>query len=215
MDENELFQPMLLQLPPQANLQLPDPDLLGYYKDINRRIYWLTGEICDDNIDLIKYIIRCNIDDAGTPIEQRQPIIIMINSNGGSVEVMGSIIGAIKTSKTPIATVNICNSYSAAAMILANGTKGMRYAIKGTNTMFHTGFTSISGTNIQVDNAKKYYDAVDKRQFEELFENSNFDAKTKKRIKTEDVYLNEEDCLKNGVIDKIIESFDELFGGQQ
>ena len=99
---NEL-ENVLLSIPESvANLQLPDPDLRDYYIDEQNRVYWVDRQIDDSRLGLVKFIIRCNKEDAGKPIEARKRILIMIDSPGGSVEVEQSIIGAIKISKTPV-----------------------------------------------------------------------------------------------------------------
>ena len=143
-----------------ANLQLPDPDLRDYYRDETQRIYWLDGEINEGTLDLVKFIMRCNKDDAGKPAEERKRILIMIDSPGGSVEVLGSIIGAIKISKTPVYTCCYCGAYSAAADLLACGHK--RFALPMTNIMFHMGSCAYSGSQNDVDKAKKFFDRMGK-----------------------------------------------------
>ena len=59
-----------------ANMQLPDPDLRNYYRDEEDRIFWLNDnvEICAE--DLIKMILRCNKEDKGKQIEDRNAYLI-------------------------------------------------------------------------------------------------------------------------------------------
>ena len=43
-------------LPPMhdsANLALADPSLVNFYEDVQNRIYWLTGEIGEETLDLV------------------------------------------------------------------------------------------------------------------------------------------------------------------
>lgn len=191
-----------------GNLQLPDPNIRDYYRDENDRIYWVEDEINDNTLDLVKFIFRCNKEDESKPIEERKRILIMIDSPGGSVEVLGSIIGAIKISKTPIYTCCYCTAYSAAADLLVCGHK--RYALPFTNMMFHTGSCQYIGTQNEVEKAKKFYDSIGNRIIEEVNSRTKFDSKFLKKLKTDDMYLNEEEALKYGVVDKIIEDFEEL-----
>ena len=131
MDE---LQDFLIGMPEGiANLQLPDPCLRDYYRYEEERIYWVDNQIDASTLDLVKFIRKCNKDDAGKPVEQRKRILIMIDSPGGSVEVLGSIIGAIKISKTPVWTCCYCTAYSAAADLLACGHK--RFALPMTNVI--------------------------------------------------------------------------------
>lgn len=206
---SELLPNVLVGVPEDiANLQLPDPSLRDYYRDEENRVFWLDSEIGDTALDLVKYIFRCNQDDEGKPVEERKRILVMIDSPGGSVEVMASIIGAMKLSKTPVYTCVYCNAYSAAADILACGHK--RYALPFTNVMFHAGSCTYGGTQSQVDNAKKFYDNMGKRITDEVNSRTNFDKKFLKKLKTDDMYMTEEEALAYGVIDNIIDDFEKL-----
>jgi ATP-dependent Clp protease protease subunit len=206
---NEL-ENVLFALPESvANLQLPDPDLRDYYLDEQNRIYWVDSQIDDATLGLVKFIIRCNKEDAGKSYEERKRILIMIDSPGGSVEVEQSIIGAIKISKTPVWTCCYCTAYSAAADLLACGHK--RFALPFVNIMFHAGSGRYEGTQAQIDSAKKFFDKMGQKVNSEVYSRVNFDNKIKKRLKTDDVYMDEKEALEFGVVDEIIEDLDTLF----
>ena len=160
-------------------------------------------------MDLIKFIVRCNKEDAGKTIEERKRILIMIDSPGGSVEVLCSIIGAIKISKTPVHTCCYCTAYSAAADLLACGHK--RFALPMTSIMFHAGSACYQGSQNDIDKAKKYFDKVGKRITDEVNSRTKFDNKFLKKLKTDDMYMSEEEALSLGVIDEIVSDFDSLF----
>ena len=103
---DELLNNVLVGIPEStANLQLPDPELRDYFRDEQDRIYWLDTTIDDTTLDLVKFIFRCNKEDEGKSAEERKRILVMIDSPGGSVDVLASIIGGTKISKTPIYTV--------------------------------------------------------------------------------------------------------------
>lgn len=206
---NEL-ENVLLSIPQSvANMQLPDPDLRDYYLDEQNRIYWVDTQIDDSTLGLVKFIIRCNKEDVGKSVEERKRILIMIDSPGGSVEVEQSIIGAIKISKTPVWTCCYCTAYSAAADLLACGHK--RFALPFVNIMFHAGSGKYEGTQAQIDSAKKFFDKMNKKVNDEVYVRVNFDSKTKKKLKTDDVYMDENEALSFGVIDEIITDLDTLY----
>ena len=207
---DELSTSLLVGIPEHtANLQLPDPNLRDWYLDEKDRIYWLDGQISDEALSLIRFIIKCNKEDAGKKVEERKRILVMIDSIGGSVEVEQSIIGAFKTSKTPIYTCCYCTAYSAAADILACGHK--RLAMPFVNIMFHAGSGRYEGTQAQIDSAKKFFDKMNKRVNDEVFSRVNFDSRTIKKLKTDDIYFNEEEALDLNIIDEIVTDFDTLF----
>lgn len=192
-----------------ANLRLPDPTLRDFYRDENDRVFWVD-EVSDDTLDVVKMIIRCNKEDKGIPIEDRKPITLMIDSPGGSVEVLYSVVKAIEISKTPVRTICYCNAFSAAADLLACGTTGYRMCMPGTNIMMHAGSTQLCGTVAQVDAAKKYFDNMGKEINKLVMSKTNIDTKIQKKMK-DDYYMTCEDALNLGIIDKIITDLDEVF----
>lgn len=192
-----------------ANMQLPDPDLRDFYRDEQDRVFWIDSNIDDNTLDLVKLIMRCNREDKGKTIEERSPIKVMINSGGGDVQVMLTIIKTMKISKTPVYTIVFSSAMSAAAEILAAGHK--RYALPGTCVMVHSGSCSYGGTMEQAESCKKYVDALTKRATEEFVGATKIDAKTLKKKGASDWYMDENEALEKGVIDAIITDIDEIF----
>ena len=98
---SDILGDLLVSIPEStANLQLPDPALRQFYKDEQDRIFWVDSQIDENTLDLVKMIIQCNREDKGVPIHTRKPITIMIDSPGGSVDVLLAVIKAIDISKT-------------------------------------------------------------------------------------------------------------------
>ena len=154
-------------------------------------------------------ILRCNREDKGKEVKDRMPIKVMINSAGGDVQVMLTIIKTMKISKTPVYTILFSSAMSAAAEILAAGHK--RYAMPGTSVMVHSGSCSYGGTMEQAESCKKYVDSLTKRATEEFVANTKISAKTLKKKGASDWYMSEDEALENGVIDEIITDLDILF----
>lgn len=191
-----------------VNLQLPDPYLRQKYLDDQDRIYWVDDEIDASTLDLVKFIIRCNCEDKDKPIEERKPIKIMIDSPGGSVEVLWTIINTIKISKTPCYTINYCTAYSAAGDLLASGHK--RFALPGTSVLLHNGSCGYNGQVDQVASTKKFFDGISKKLISHLLSRTKIDPKVYKKKAVVDWFMDEEEALEQGIIDKIVEDLDEL-----
>lgn len=207
---DEVLNNVLVGIPePIANLQLPDPNLRDYFRDEQDRIYWLDTAIDDSTLDLVKFIFRCNKEDEGKPTEERKRILVMIDSPGGSVEVLASIIGTMKISQTPIYTCCYCTAFSAAADLLACGHK--RFALPMTAMMFHAGSACYQGSQNDIDKAKKFFDSMGKRVTDEVNSRTKFDAKFLRKLKTDDMYMNEEEALSFGVIDEVVKNMDVLY----
>ena len=201
---------LLLGVPESvANMQLPDPHLRDFYRDEVDRTYWLNDVVGEGTLDIVRMIIKCNQEDKGKPIEERQPIKIMIDSPGGEVQTMYAVIKAIEMSKTPVYTIVYCNAMSAAAEILAAGHK--RYAMPGTCVMVHSGGVGYGGTMEQVESQKKYTDSLIKKTTSTFLKNTKIDAKTLKKKGAADWYMSEEEALECGIVDEIITDIDLVF----
>ena len=200
---------VLLSIPTSvANLQLPDPDLRDFYQDEQDRVFWVTTEINDSLLDLVKMIIKCNKEDKGKPTEERNPIKVFIDSPGGDVCALWTTIKAIEMSKTPVHTINYCTAYSAAADLLASGHK--RYALPGTSVMVHSGSCMFGGTMEQAENMKKHFDKLGKKVTDYFLAHTKVDPKTFKKKAPSDWYMDEDDALQNGLIDEIITDLDTI-----
>lgn len=200
---------VLLSIPTSvANMQLPDPELRNFYQDEQDRVFWVTSEINDSLLDLVKMIIKCNKEDKGKPSEERMPIKVFIDSPGGDVCALWTTVKAIELSKTPVHTINYCTAYSAAADLLASGHK--RYALPGTSVMVHSGSCMFGGTMEQAENMKKHFDKLGKKVTDYFLAHTKVDPKTFKKKAPADWYMDEDEALKNGLIDEIITDLDTI-----
>lgn len=192
------------------NLQLPSPELLEYYKDIDKRIFWLDGEVDSSALEIVKAIMRINHYDEklNIPKEERVPIKLFIDTNGGDVQVMWTLINAIGISKTPVYTIVYCLALSAGAHILAAGHK--KFAFPGSTILVHSGSVGYQGIVEQVESAKKYYDSVSKQINDKLLTDTLISQKELKRKGAVDWYMSAEDALRYKLIDRIIEDFAEV-----
>lgn len=207
---DELLSNVLVGIPESiANLQLPDPTLRDRYLDEQDRVFWVTEQIDDTLLDLVKMIIKCNREDKGKPVENRVPIKVFIDSPGGDVLALWTTIKAIEISKTPVYTINYCTAYSAAGDLLAAGHK--RFALPGTTVMIHSGSCMYGGTVEQAESMKKYFDGLGKKVTDYFLAHTKVNPKTFKKKAPVDWYFDENEALESGIIDEIIKDFDVLF----
>lgn len=163
---------------PEANLQLADPMLLSFYKDIQRRTVYITEEIGENCYDLIKLILQWNYEDLNVPPEERVAIKIVIASMGGSLECAESLCNIMELSETPILTLGIGCVASAASLIFLAGHK--RYILPNGYFILHKGSVNkLSGSadevrafmrdyEKQLDLMRDYYVAHTKYTKEEI-----------------------------------------------
>jgi len=123
-------------------------------EDLADRKLFINDEIDGVVIDTIVYqIMRFNAQDKGKSVEDRLPIKLYINSNGGSVTDGYGLIDAILTSKTPVYTINQAMCASMGFLIFIAGDK--RY------TMPHAEFLMHDGSNFAMGSTAKMKDRMD------------------------------------------------------
>lgn len=148
-----------------VNYSLEDMDEILERK--NRRLY-LNNEVDENVIDSLVYLIMIfNREDKGKPVEEREPIILYINSPGGSVCEGYGLIDAILSSITPVYTVNQAQCCSMGFLIFIAGQK--RYTMEHSQFLMHDGSTWNFGSVAKVK---------DRMEFETI----ELEAMTKKYI---------------------------------
>lgn len=141
---------MVVEIPKSLeNMQLPSPELLTYYKDLENRILWLDDEVNSYTMEFVKLILRYNLEDKGIPVEQRTPIKILFSSPGGSLDTCNCLIDTIMQSETPVWGVNMSYAQSAACMIYLACHK--RLCMPRATFLMHNGSAdNITGTYEQI-----------------------------------------------------------------
>ena len=188
---------------------LTPPSIRNYYRDEEERVYRLDHDLTEEDLALVDLILRCNKEDKDKPIEERIPIKVYISTCGGDVVTLWTLIQVIQTSKTPVWTINISFAYSAGAELLTAGHK--RLAFRGTQTMFHRGSCFFGGEQGVVESTKKHFDGIEKKLTDFLLAHTKIDPKAYKKKASFDIYMDEDEALKNGVVDCVVDDFDILF----
>ena len=191
------------------NLQLPSPELVTYYRNLENRVLWLDTEVSDYWLEFSRNIIEWNREDKNTPVEQRKPIRLMFFSYGGSLDINNTLVDTIKLSKTPIYGINVGQACSAGCCIYLACHK--RFAFPNATFLVHQGSTEgISGTYNEVVSYIMEY----QRKIEELIiylkENTKIpDEILEEKIDTE-WFISAREAVQYGICDKIVENLDEV-----
>jgi ATP-dependent Clp protease protease subunit len=131
-------------------------------------------------------------------------VSLYVNSPGGSVDDTLAIYDTMQFLTSPIATYCVGQAASGAAMILAAGTKGKRYALPHSKIMIHQPWGGVTGqaTDIQIQ-AEEILKA--KRLLNELL--AHHTGRTVEQIEQEterDRYMTAAEALQYGIIDEIL-----------
>ena len=193
-----------------ATMQLPDIDLFDYWNLISNRILTIDGEIGDWDYHIVKSIININIADRS---ENPKPIIILVNSPGGLLNVTNSIIDAIQMSRIPVYTVNMGEALSGGCLIFLAGEK--RFTTRRSWCMCHAGSGGLSGNYNETKEQSKVWDCQVKVMGEYIVERTGLDTKTYNKYKNKDWWINADQQIEFGFATKMIESIDEIIGGAE
>jgi ATP-dependent Clp protease protease subunit len=131
-------------------------------------------------------------------------INIYINSPGGSVTAGLAIYDTMQYIKPQVATICMGQTTSMAALLLASGAKGKRYALPHSRIMIHQPLGGAQGQatdiDIQAREILKMRDVLNHI----LAKHTGQDIE-KIRVDTErDFFMSSEEALKYGIIDRVI-----------
>lgn len=177
--------------------------------DTDNRLFYISddidnasmGKMCFNLLSLLK---KDEEDEKEKRDFERKPISIYINSCGGDVDDMWSLIDIIEKSKTPIHTY--CNgyAYSAAFIIFLSGHK--RFASRHSTFMYHQIFCRSFGKYQDLVEYRDELDFVNKWNEEYVMERTKITQKyiDEVRDKKKDMFIHSEEALKLGIIDSVI-----------
>lgn len=200
---------MRLMIPQNLeNLQLPSPELLTYYRNLEDRVIWIDYGVDETILEVSKLIMYFNKLDKDIPIEQRKPIKLLLYSYGGDGQACFSLLDVIALSKTPVYTINMGVAMSAGLLILLAGHK--RFCLKNSTALAHSGSGGASGTFEQTEAQMKDYKRFVDTMRNYIIERTNIDAKTLNKYKSKEWYLYSEDQCKFGIVNEIIDDIDKI-----
>ena len=187
---------------------LPSPEMMNFYVDEKERIFFIDFEIDQSLIEIERKILQYNRIDKGIPVEERKPIKLFIYSYGGELDAMFSFIDVVELSKTPVWTINVGISMSAALVMLLSGQK--RFTLPHAMTLIHSGSGGTQGTFEQSKEAMANYEKQVRKMREYIMAHTNIDKKTMTKNQAKDWYLDADEQVKYGIVDKIADNIDEF-----
>lgn len=156
-----------------------------------------TGAYILERIQLWNAEDECN----GTPINERTPIQIFIDTPGGDVVTTLQIIDAIKLSKTPVHTIVTGKAFSGGFFIAIAGDK--RYALPNAVFLFHEGCGGSYGDAHKAMQGMEFYQMLLKKLKKIVLSNTEISKSVYKMHEKDDWFFDTNEALKLGVIDEI------------
>lgn len=165
---------------------------------LNDRIIFLNEEITDATAATITaqllYLESENPD---------EPVMMYINSPGGSVSAGLAIYDVMNYIKCDVMTICTGMAASMAAFLLSSGTKGMRVCLPNSEVMIHQPLGGAQGQATDIDIACRHILRTKERLNTILAANTGKDIAEITRDTERDNYLTAEEALEYGLVDEV------------
>ncbi len=165
------------------------------------RIVFIDGEINDAMADLVVAQILF--------LESENPekdISIYINSPGGAVTAGLAIYDTMKYVKCDIQTICMGQAASMAAILLAGGTKGKRYALPSSRVMIHQPRGGVEGQESDISILAKEIIRLKKLSIEYLAKDTGKSTDKIAEDIERDFFMSAAEAAEYGVIDQVMPS---------
>lgn len=174
-----------------------------YLKDLQSRKLFINDEISQLSIStIVKYILQYNAEDRGKAVKDRKPILLYLVSNGGEVDAGFELIDAIKSSITPVYTINLGYWYSMGFLIGITGHK--RYAMPNAKFLIHDGSDFIYNSGTKAQDQMEFNIRVNERVKELVLEESKITEEEYDSKKRVEWYMFADEAKERGFVDYII-----------
>jgi ATP-dependent Clp protease protease subunit len=170
-----------------------------YSRLLKDRIIFMGEQVTDDmaNIIIAQFLF----------LESENPdkdINLYINSPGGSITAGLAIYDTMQYVRPDVTTICTGQASSMAALLLAAGTKGKRYALPHSRIMIHQPMGATQGQATDIDIQAREIMRL-KAAINELFATHTGQKKEKVGIDTErDFFMSGQEALEYGIVDRVI-----------
>lgn len=166
---------------------------------LEERIVFLAGPVSDLNANVViaQMLYLASKD-------PKRDIKLYINSPGGSVTAGLAIYDTMQFIKCPVSTICIGLTASMAAIILASGTKGKRFALPNAEILLHQVAGGFQGQAVDIDITAKQIIKIKEKLNQILSSHTGQSLDKVAKDTDRDFYLTSEEAKKYGLIDEVI-----------
>lgn len=170
-----------------------------YSRLLNERIIFLGSEI-DDNVAnvIIAQLLHLESDDPEKDIQ------LYINSPGGVITSFLAIYDTMQYVKADVSTICIGQAASGAAVLLAAGAKGKRFALPNSRVLLHQPSGGASGQAVDIDIMAKEILRYRALLDEILAKHSEQTVDRIRQDTDRDFIMTSEQAKEYGIIDEVI-----------
>ncbi|MCX6718249.1 MAG: ATP-dependent Clp protease proteolytic subunit [Candidatus Staskawiczbacteria bacterium] len=166
---------------------------------LEERIIFLAGPVTDMNANVViaQMLYLASKD-------SKRDIKLYINSPGGSVTAGLAIYDTMQFLKCPISTICIGLTASMAAVILASGTKGKRFALPNAEILLHQVAGGMQGQAADIEITAKQIVHMKEKLNKIISSHTGQPISKVVKDTDRDFYLTAEEAKKYGLIDEVI-----------
>jgi len=170
-----------------------------YSRLLKERIIFLSGPISDASANtVIAQLLFLQHEDP------KKDIYLYINSPGGSVTATLAMYDTIKHIKPDVSTICVGVAASGAAVILAAGTKGKRFALPNAEVMIHQLMGGAEGQATEIEITARHMIKIKDRLNKILSDATGQPIKKVEADSDRDFYMDAEEAKKYGMIDAVL-----------
>jgi len=169
-----------------------------YSRLLKDRIVFL-GSVIDDNVANLVTAQLLHLES-----EDDKPIHLYINSPGGEMTGLFAIYDTMQFIAADVSTICVGQAASAAAVLLAAGAPGKRFALPNARVLIHQPHGGAQGQTTDIELAAKEMSFMRERMNEILAERTGQSLQRIKADTDRDYILRGEDAVTYGLIDSVI-----------
>lgn len=171
-----------------------------YSRLLKERIIFLGGPIIDPVANsVIAQLLFLESED------EKKDIKLYLNSPGGSVPATLAIYDTMQYVKPDVSTICIGMAASGAALLLAAGAKGKRFALPNSEVLIHQVMAGgIEGQAVEIEISAKHIIRLKDRLNRILSKHTGKPLEQVEKDTDRDFYMDAEEAKKYGIIDEII-----------
>ena len=165
-------------------------------------IYVLMDGIDNDSV---KPVIEWILHENHVKKKKLKELLLMVCSNGGSIEDAFALIDVMRSSKIPIKTVGLGSIASCGLLIFLAGAKGRRILTPNTSILSHQFSWGSEGKAHELFATVKEFELTQKRMVDHYRVSTGLDDETIKRVllPPQDVYLSADEALQFKICDHV------------
>ena len=170
-----------------------------YSRLLKDRIIFIDGEISDMSADLVVAQILF-LDSQNS----EQDISLYINSPGGAVTAGLAIYDTIQSIKCDTQTICLGQAASMAAILLASGTPGKRFALPSSRVMIHQPWGGVQGQSSDISIQAREIIRLKRLTIDYFASHTGKTVDVVEADMERDYYMSAQDALDYGIVDQIL-----------